>query len=40
MRGTGIRGLREAMNSQSEKDDPGLEVMEENHKRGKDEEMQ
>ena len=38
IRGTSsnIRGHKKAKNSQMEGEDPGLEVMEENHKRGKE----
>ena len=35
--GTSIRGHKKAKNPQLEREDPTLEVMEENHKRGKDE---
>ena len=37
MRGTGIRGYENAKNPQLEGEDPGSEVMEDNHKGGKGE---
>ena len=37
MGGTGVRGHEEVENPQLEGEDPGSEVVEENHKRGKDE---
>ena len=37
MGGTGVRGHKKAKNSQLEGKDPGSEVVEENHKRDKDE---